>query len=92
MAGGGSGRNRLLGGGGRDTLRGDSGDDALAGGPGNDTLSGGGGRNGYSAGSGNDTVEARNRQRERSTAAPDATRRPLTARIGSGAASGPGVG
>ena len=65
MAGGGSGRDRLLGGGGRDTLRGDSGDDALAGGPGNDTLSGGGGRNGYSAGSGNDTVEARNRQRER---------------------------
>ena len=55
----------MLGGEGKDRLSGESGNDTLAGGSGNDTLTGGRGRNGYAAGSGNDTVNARNRQRER---------------------------
>ena len=44
---------------------GGAGNDKLDGGSGNDRLSGGRGRNRYAAGAGKDTVNARNRKRER---------------------------
>ncbi len=62
---GGSGRDRLSGASGNDRLTGNSGNDALTGGAGNDSLTGGRGRNRLSGGAGKDTVNARNRQRDR---------------------------
>jgi Ca2+-binding RTX toxin-like protein len=67
---GGGDNDRLNGGTGRDRLNGGTGRDRLGGGSGNDRLNGGGGVNRVSGGSGNDTINARNRRRDRVSCGP----------------------